>query len=103
MFRPPQLREQPDALATPRAIRGQTEPLPDDAIDLFAEQQLGESQLLIGGQRLRRFVTDAEQSAARERFLVLLDLVLHVELVLVAERALGMMRRHYAAGENTGS
>jgi hypothetical protein len=74
------------AAAPPRLVARETQSRLDEAIDLIAEDELGERELLLRGQRLDRLVADAEEDTSGHRLLVVLYLLLHEERVFVLQR-----------------
>src|SRR5258705_12772972 len=83
MIRTAFFRQQLDAFFSPGVVRGDAEPLPDDAIDFRPEQKFVHAELFAGAQRRSRLVANLENGGPRHRLLVILDLVLYVQLVLV--------------------
>ena len=65
----------------------ESQPPRDDAVDFFPDDQLRERELFVLRQCGDRFVADAQEDAARDRFLVGFDLLFDVPLVLVLERS----------------
>src|SRR5690242_3832709 len=81
------LFEQLHPALPPGRITREPETLEDDPVHLVPEQQLRQRELLLPGERTNGVIPDREEDAARNRFLVVLDLPLDVKLVLVLERA----------------
>jgi hypothetical protein len=92
MFRSAKLREQLGLPTPPRRIAWQAKTSEDDAVDFLAKQQLGQRKLRLSAECRYGVVTDAQQHGSGNRFLVILDLLLHVELVFVLERSRGSVR-----------
>ena len=82
----PKLFDQFDPAPPPRRRAREPQPARNDAIDFFPDDQLGERELCLFRERGNRLVSDAEQHAARDRLLVVLDLLLEIPLVFVSER-----------------
>ena len=67
------------------AERRESQPRADDAVHFFAQQQLGERELLLRFERLHRLIPDAQDGLASHSFLVVLDFPFDEQLVFVLE------------------
>ena len=85
MIGAPQLLEDLEPPPTPRLVGRQAQATEDDSINLLAQQQLGQGELLMGRQRRHGFVTNAEKHAPRKRLHIVLDLLLDEQLVFVSD------------------
>src|SRR5512141_113990 len=74
-------------LPPPCRIRRNAKTLSDDAIDFIAQKQLVHCELSLRIERCYRFVANFEERGARDRILVVFDLVLDVQIVFVLERS----------------
>jgi hypothetical protein len=92
MFGTPILREQFEASLLPRRKCGKAEPARNDSIDFAPQHELVESDLLLFSQPADGFIADAEDRGSRYRVFVILDFALHVQLILVLERTVLLMR-----------
>ena len=86
VFRFTILGEQLQAPLAPGRVGWNTKPLADDPVNFRAEDQFIEFRLGAVAQRRNSLVANAEDGTARERELVVLDLLLHVLLVRMLQR-----------------